>query len=757
MSVANKLLQAAAGNAAASGDVFVDDVFSTDLWTGNGGTQSIVNGIDLSGEGGLTWIKYRDQSLSHHLTDTERGTNSQLSSDSTGAAGASTVRVTGFNNNGFTLGANTGVNGSTGTYVGWTFRKQEKFFDIVTYTGDGTSGKTVSHNLGSVPGMIIVKRLDGADDWNVFHRKADATAPEDKYLQLNKYDAVADSISKWNDTAPTATEFTLGNNGHVNANGGTFVAYLFAHAPNSNFLEDSTEYYASNSNISGFNGTGEYRIYVNGNLGNTYYNAGTASGSVSGAPAFAEIEAAIETATGQKVRTGPQQLISGAITFYSIVTIGPDSSPFDDEESFITCGSYEGNGSTNGPVVNLGFEPQWLLIKNADNGQDGMHWYIFDNMRGMASGGENVRLKANKTDVDAGVGSSSIFDVSATGFQLNTASGSYNRNGDTFIYMAIRRPNKPASEFAATDLFALQAKSAGEGADTFISTGFNVDTVIYRKRSASATVLGDRLRGQSGGGDLITNDTNTEGTNAGAFFLDHSNGVTVDYAGGHFNVAPAATDTSYIRYFLRRAEGFFDTVTYTSNTTYPNTFNHNLGVVPELILIKRRDGSSAWAVYSSATGNAKHLVLNTANAESASSYWNSTTPTSTVVTVGGQDETWGYNGYDYVAYLFATVDGISKVGSYTGTGSDLNVDCGFTAGARFVLIKRTDGAGQWYLWDSARGIVAGNDPYVFLSTTSAEKTTDDYIDPLNAGFTVTSSAPAALNTNGGTYIFLAIA
>jgi len=115
------------------------------------------------------------------------------------------------------------------------------------------------------------------------------------------------------------------------------------------------------------------------------------------------------------------------------------------------------------------------------------------------------------------------------------------------------------------------------------------------------------------------------------------------------------------------------------------------------------------------------------------------------------------SGNTFIAYLFASVDGISKVGSYTGTGNDLNVDCGFSAGARFILIKRTDSSGDWYVWDSLRGIVAGNDPYLLLNTTAAQVTNTDYIDPLASGFTVTSSAPAALNASGGTYIFYAIA
>jgi hypothetical protein len=111
----------------------------------------------------------------------------------------------------------------------------------------------------------------------------------------------------------------------------------------------------------------------------------------------------------------------------------------------------------------------------------------------------------------------------------------------------------------------------------------------------------------------------------------------------------------------------------------------------------------------------------------------------------------------FACYLFATLAGVSKVGSYTGTGANLNVDCGFSAGARFVLITRVDATGDWYVYDSVRGIVSGNDPYVLANNSAAEVTNTDYIDPLSSGFTVTSSAPAALNASGGSYIFLAIA
>jgi hypothetical protein len=115
------------------------------------------------------------------------------------------------------------------------------------------------------------------------------------------------------------------------------------------------------------------------------------------------------------------------------------------------------------------------------------------------------------------------------------------------------------------------------------------------------------------------------------------------------------------------------------------------------------------------------------------------------------------SGSTYVAYLFATCSGVSKVGSYTGTATTQVINCGFAAGARFVMIKRTDSTGDWYVWDSARGIIAGNDPYVLMNTNAVEVTSTDYVDTAASGFELSSTAPAAINASGGTFIFLAIA
>jgi hypothetical protein len=207
----------------------------------------------------------------------------------------------------------------------------------------------------------------------------------------------------------------------------------------------------------------------------------------------------------------------------------------------------------------------------------------------------------------------------------------------------------------------------------------------------------------------------------------------------------------------RRAPGFFDVVTYTG-TGITRTISHNLGVAPEMMIFKCRTNTNGWAVYHSSLGNTKAIFLSTGTPITSSVWFNNTSPTDSVFTLGtSSGSAVNETNIPIISYHFASVPGISKVGSYTGTGANLDVDCGFTSGARFVLVKRTDSTGDWYLWDSVRGIVAGNDPYFFLNTTTAQVTSTDYIDPLSSGFTITSSAPAALNASGGTYLFYAIA
>jgi hypothetical protein len=173
------------------------------------------------------------------------------------------------------------------------------------------------------------------------------------------------------------------------------------------------------------------------------------------------------------------------------------------------------------------------------------------------------------------------------------------------------------------------------------------------------------------------------------------------------------------------------------------------------MIIKTRSGASNWSVYSATLGAVKALFLNNNSPQSnETTYFNSTSPTASVFTVGTASAVNG-SGSTYVAYLFATLAGVSKVGSYTGTGSTQTINCGFTTGARFVLIKRTNDTGDWYVWDTARGMVSGTDPFSRLNENQSENNTNT-VFTTSVGFQV-ATTEAELNASGSTFIFLAIA
>lgn len=285
---------------------------------------------------------------------------------------------------------------------------------------------------------------------------------------------------------------------------------------------------------------------------------------------------------------------------------------------------------------------------------------------------------------------------------------------------------------------------SGEGGLVLIKsrTTNDLHNFIDTERGATKILQSSRSSGESTSTNGITS------FNSDGFTL----GNDVD---GYGNNSPSGANM--VSYTFRKAPEFFDCVAY-SGTGSIATHSHNLTVIPEMMIVKCRSSSENWRVYVAPVGATKALQLNSVSAASTSAiYWNDTAPTSSVFTVANYDGVNG-SGKTYVNYLFATLSGISKVGSYSGyTSNAVNVDCGFAAGAKFILIKRTDSSGDWYVWDTTRGIVSGNDPYLLLNDTAAEVTNTDYIDPLTTGFTVTASAPAALNATGGTYLFLAIA
>jgi hypothetical protein len=637
---------------------YIEDVFSTWLYTGNNSTLAINNGIDVSGKGGLVWIKNRQQSSYYHtLVDTVRGPSNQLYSNATDAQYTATgLDVTAFTSTGFTLGPDSFCNQNNGQNVSWTFAKQPKFFDVVTWTGDGTGNRTIPHNLGSAPGSIIVKVTNGTDDWNVWHRSVDAGG----FLRLNTTSGTlgAGGYACFGATQNSTFITTGSNAGYINTNGGTYVAYLFAH------------------DAGGFGLTGA--------------------------------------------------------------------------DNVISCGSFTTDGSGIIPTVNIGYEPQWLMFKSATSADS---WYIADNMRGWynQTSQQFNGLRANLSNAEVNGFSGPI--ITPTGF---TGSSANFGASNTFIYIAIRRgPMKVPTD--ATKVFA--PVSIASAAGTPVTTGFTVDLILNGTNTTTDSSnygFYDRLRGIPSISSGNSTGSISSSTAAEVAYPIVRNANNVGFQVGSYN----GTNQQILHSF-GRAPSFFDEVCYTGSGTATANQAHNLGVVPEMIICKRRDSTSSWPTFHKNSAF-ENLRLNTTAAASGGGLYvySASSATFQVATSGGGGDTAAYtndSGGTYVAYLFASCPGVSKVGSYTGNGSTQTIDCGFAGGARFVLIKRSDAASGWYVYDTARGMTALTDPYLFLNSTAAEVATLGSVTTVSTGFALNAAVLAAINVNGGSYIFLAIA
>jgi hypothetical protein len=198
--------------------------FDAKAYTGNGGTQTI-SGMQFAPD--LVWIKNRGSVTDHGLFDTVRGATKRISSNLANAESTEVNSLTAFTSDGFTVGATQDFNQNGVGLVGWQWKEgATPGFDIVTYTGTGAN-RTIAHNLGVAPAMMIVKRRDsGPSSWTVWH--SSFSSIEYIYLNLTNAKSSSSGSTVWNSTLPTSSVFSLGTYSDVNASGGTHVAYLFA-------------------------------------------------------------------------------------------------------------------------------------------------------------------------------------------------------------------------------------------------------------------------------------------------------------------------------------------------------------------------------------------------------------------------------------------------------------------------------------------------------------------------------------------------
>ena len=213
--------------------------FNTKLYTGNGSTNAIT-GVGFQPD--WVWIKSRGAADNHNLFDVLRGANKYIYSNDAQAEVTDTNRLNSFDSDGFTLGDDEDVNENGDTLVSWNWKANgagsansdgtlastvsvntAAGFSIVKYTGNGSSGATVGHGLGAKPNVIIVKSYDNGQQSAAYWEAITAS----KYMRFNTTNPENTSSARWNNTEPTTSVFTIGNDGEVNTNTEDHIAYCF--------------------------------------------------------------------------------------------------------------------------------------------------------------------------------------------------------------------------------------------------------------------------------------------------------------------------------------------------------------------------------------------------------------------------------------------------------------------------------------------------------------------------------------------------
>jgi hypothetical protein len=631
------------------------------------------------GKGGLVWIKRRSQGLAvdaYNTGDNVLVNNSNLSVLLSSNRTDGDINYWGFgsgidfNAAGFSTDSRQPINANSQDYGSWTFAKAPKFFDVVTYTGNGESSRNIPHELNCAVGMVIIKATSQSGDWWTWHRDANGSMGGNPiWLKLNTTDpatyngAVTPTVAYTSATDTNITTYSgqsAGNPPPTNFSAVQYVAYLFAH--------DTTA------------------------------------------------------------------------------------------DSIVKCGSFTTDGSGNA-TVDLGWEPQFILYKST--GSTG-NWEVYDTSRGWShtgTGGSQL-LKANLSDAEAvATSQNERFYPTTAGFQAGAAQFS----NTSYSYIAIRRSNKPPT--LGTEVYSGVSAIGGSNYDITFNDLTSVDLIISQKNmstgaSYNGSAWNDRLRGFSNdltGSSynspcLVSSSSEVESVGTGDNYLSGVQRNRAVWGGGW-------SGYKGIFYGLKRAIGVFDEICYTGGGFVDETFSHSLGVNPEIIITKKRNSTELWwfELNFTSTGFTQGSLNTTDNLTPVSyPYGFLSRPSKDSFSYTQNNSAKHANGGTYVAYLFASKAGISKVFSYTGNGTSQTINCEFTTGSRFVLIKRTDTLGDWMVSDTKRGIIADSDPRFSLNTTAIEVTSDDWLDPdvTGSGFIVNQTGASNANVSGATYIGL---
>ena len=322
-----------------------------------------------------------------------------------------------------------------------------------------------------------------------------------------------------------------------------------------------------------------------------------------------------------------------------------------------------------------------------------------------------------------------------------------------------------------SDYFNTKLYTGNGSTQNITGVGFQPDwTWIKNRDRTDYHILVDAVRGAPK--EMYSNLSNAEYSNSNGLTAFGSDGFSVGSANDvNYNSSNLAswnwkangsgsanTDGTISSTVSASATSGFSIVKYTGNATAGATVGHGLGAVPKMIIVKKTNAAKDWNVYHVGMGATKGMYLNLTNAEQTHTNWNNTTPTSSVFSIGSDDQVNG-SGQTYIAYCFAEKTGYSKFGSYTGNGSTDGtfIYTGFKPA--FVLTKSTSNAVNWQIQDNKTAPTNLMTNKLFANTNAAQDTgSENTVDFLSNGFKPRGTGSSEnINGSGYSYIYMAFA
>jgi hypothetical protein len=807
--------------------------FGIVTYAGNSSTRSIT-GVGFKPD--WVWIKRTDGTENHYIQDSTRGSTKQIYANLNSAEYNETSAIASFDNDGFSMGNYNGINNNGENYIAYCWKgnggttssntagtitstvqaNPTLGFSILKWTGTGAQG-TLGHGLSSAPDMVISKRLNATNNWNVYHKNlgfSHSTVPNWLYLNHNSSEQNSGSAANhpyYQTPSSTLLYQNTGTSETSNVSGGEYISYCFKNTDGFSKFGGYTGNGNANGPIieTGFepafimvkrtNATSNWVIYDNNrNTKNPRYSYLLANENSASTGSAGDASPQLDFFSNGFRPSGTEGYVnaSGHSYIYMAFANNADTTAPTLANSFDAV-TYSGSGSPL--AVNNGFKTSLLWAKARNVGH---HWGVADALRGI-----NKSFMLNEPNAQTSTSGHGIQTFGATTTTLPGSQSQFNTSGSNYIgYFWKGDDNEPtigmggaesvykfednvtdtAGNHNGANAVALTYTSSGKFNKAIVSNGTNSEVSLSQTPPMTsawtfsfwfyATDAGSTIRVilQTGTGFAIGFEQNkiyifTGGSNRGSgtsislntwhHYVATYNGTNVKtYLNGslaetittltgmsagnlklfdspygswaHYQgrldqlrvYYSAVTDSTVADLYAETTSDNNDTALGGSPVSIidanPNAgfsvikysgkggvqkIPHGLNSAPEFIIIKKITGSQNWNVGHEGIGWTKYLEINTNAPGTETTVWNNTAPDSTVVTLGGSNNT-NASGHEYVMYCWHSVTGYSKIGTYTGTNPYVSTNNSIVTGFQpdFLIVKSTSSGNSWNVYDSPR-------------------------------------------------------